>query len=337
MPFAFQMTGPGAENIKCVETPDREPGIGEIKIKISASSMNFHDLVTISGLIPSVQYPCVPMSDGCGEIVAIGQEVTNFSVGDRVLPQFYPHWLKGNPSPEKKRDILGETMDGCLQEYLILPASSAVKAPNHLTDTEAATLVCAGLTAWYPLMETNNLSDQHTVLLQGTGGVSLAALKIAKAVGAKVVITSSSDEKLERCKAMGADWLINYRTSENWEEEVLAQTGGVDITLDTGGPNTLGRSIRCTKDSGHIAVIGILSGFEAAEVSILDVMQKNLRIEGVTVGCRESFDRLCRFTEKHEITPVISHTLEAQEIAAAIDLMAAGNHFGKIAINVGSG
>ena len=334
MAFAYQMTAPGVENVARVEAEEVEPAAGELKVRITASSLNFHDLVTVTGLIPGLSYPRVPMSDGCGEVVAVGDGVSAFSAGDRVLPLFYPLWRSGRPTPDKKKLILGESIDGCLQEYLCISADSVVSAPAHMTDQQAATLVCAGLTAWYPLMEENRLQAHHTVLLQGTGGVSLAALQIAKAVGAKVAITSSSDEKLKRCEAMGADYLVNYLKSESWEEEVLTQTGGVDIALDTGGQNTLGRTVRCTRDDGFIAVIGVLGGFDAAPVSVIEVMQKNLAIKGITVGCRDSFDRLCRFTERHSIQPEISHVVPASQLDKAIETMGSGGHFGKIAVSV---
>jgi NADPH:quinone reductase-like Zn-dependent oxidoreductase len=334
MAFRYEMTAAGADQVQRVEVEDRAVSDRQVKVRINASSMNFHDYITLSGLIPRVSYPTVPLSDGCGEIVSCGKSVSTFAVGDRVMPLFHPHWKQGRPNPYVKRDILGESMDGCLQEFLYIDADSVVKAPENLSDAEAATLGCAGLTAWYSLMEENTLQAKHTVLLQGTGGVSLAALQIAKAVGAKVVITSSSDHKLEKAKVMGADYLINYKTYPNWEEKVNELTGGVNIALDTGGENTLGRAVKCTKDDGFIAVIGILSGFGSASVSIMDVMQKNITIKGITVGCKESYDRLCRFVETHDIRPVISHSYKASELAEAVNVMSAGSHFGKISIVV---
>jgi NADPH:quinone reductase-like Zn-dependent oxidoreductase len=334
MAFRYEMTAAGADQVQRVEVDDRAVSDTQVKVRIHASSMNFHDFVTLSGFIPTVRYPTVPMSDGCGEIVACGKAVSTLSVGDRVLPLFHPHWKQGRPNPDVKRDILGETVDGCLQEFLHIDADLVVKAPKNLSNAEAATLGCAGLTAWYSLMEEYTLLPEHTVLLQGTGGVSLAALQIAKAVGATVVITSSSDKKLKKAKAMGADYLVNYITHPNWEEKVNELTGGVNAALDTGGQNTLGRTVKCTKTDGFIAVIGVLSGFDSAPVSIIHVMQKNITLKGITVGCKESFDRFCRFVEAHDIRPVISHSYKASELAEAVKVMSGGSHFGKISIEV---
>lgn len=334
MAFAYQMMGAGTDQVQRNEVEARAPGAGEVQIRMRASSLNYHDLVTLSGFMPHVQYPMVPMSDGCGEITALGEGVMNHAIGDRVIPNFFPDWLDGRPSPQKKARLLGETIDGCLQEFLTLPARSVVNAPVHLNDLEAATLPCAGLTAWYAMMDEGNLQPGQTVLLQGTGGVALLGVQIAKAAGANVVITSSSDEKLQRAKELGADVLINYTEHPDWERQVLAQAGAVDITLDLGGQQTLGKSVSCTRDDGTVAVIGVLSGFDAAQVSVIEVMQKNLTLKGITVGCVASHARLCAFIEQHQIKPVISDTLDASELARAVELMAAGGHFGKIAIYI---
>lgn len=334
MPFRYEMQAAGADNVRRVDVADAAPQAGQLKIRMRASSINFHDFATVAGLIPGVKYPTVPLSDGCGEIVAIGAGVSGFAVGERVLPAFYPHWLSGKPSRYAKRDILGETMDGCLQEFLLIDANAVVRAPPHLSDLEAATLPCAGLTAWYALMEDNQLGSEHTVLVQGTGGLSLAALQIAKAVGAKVAITSSSDEKLQRAKTLGADYLINYKTHTDWENKVLELSGGVDIVVDAGGQQTLGRAVRCTNNNGFIAVIGVLSGFDKAPMSVVEIMYKNLTIKGVTVGSVESLRRYCEFVERQQIKPVISHVLPAQALASGMDVLAQGGHFGKIAIQI---
>jgi NADPH:quinone reductase-like Zn-dependent oxidoreductase len=334
MAFRYEMQAPGADNVRRVNSDEAAPAPGQVKIRIRASSLNFHDMATLVGLIPGIQYPTVPMSDGCGEIVAVGDGVSNFAKGERVLPAFYPQWRSGLPTRHNKRDILGETTDGCLQEFLLIDANSIAKAPSHLSDIEAATLPCAGLTAWSALMEENTLSAEHTVLVQGSGGLSLAALQIAKAVGAKVVVTSSSDEKLQRAKALGADFLVNYKTHAEWENEVLKLTGGVDFTIDGGGQETLGRAVRCSNYNGFIAVIGVLSGFDKAPMSVIDIMQKNLTVKGITVGSVESLQRYCRFITQHRIKPVISHELAASEIARGVELLAQGAHFGKIGIRV---
>ncbi|MEZ5569963.1 MAG: NAD(P)-dependent alcohol dehydrogenase [Halioglobus sp.] len=334
MAFRYQMTAPGAAQVKRVEADAVPPGPGEVQLRLRASSLNYHDYVTLSGLIPWVEYPRVPLSDGCGEVVAVGAGVSQFAPGDRVVTLFYPLWHSGRPTPQSKQLILGETTDGCLQEYLTIDARSVALAPAGLSDTQAATLTCAGHTAWYALMEEHRLQPGQTVLVQGSGGVSLFALQIARAVGARVIATSSSDEKLARMRAMGADHGVNYRTHPDWEAEVLKQAGGVDVAIDVGGEATLGKAIACANTDAFIAVIGVLGGFGAAAVSIFDVMQKNLCLRGVTVGCGESLARFCRFMEQHAIVPEVSHTLEAGQLREAVGLMERGEHFGKIGITV---
>jgi len=334
MVFRYEMTGPGIDKVVRAEAEPVPPGPGEVQVRVRASSLNFHDYVTLIGLVPHLAYPRVPLSDGCGEIAAVGAGVDGYGVGDRVVTLFYPLWRAGRPTGKSKALILGETTDGCLQEYLTLDAHSVVRAPASLDDAQAATLVCAGHTAWYALMEEGRLKAGQTVLVQGTGGVSLFALQLAKAAGAQVIATSSSDAKLERLGALGADHLINYRAHPAWEREVTRLTGGVDVVIDVGGESTLGKSVACTNSDGFIAVIGVLSGFGLAQVSIIDIMQRNLTLKGVTVGCGESLERLCRFVEAHAIEPVISHRLPAAELAQGVALMEGGQHFGKIAINV---
>lgn len=334
MAFRYEITGPGVASIARREVESAAPGPGEVRIRVRASSLNFHDYVTLTGLIPWIEYPRVPLSDGCGEIVAVGEGVTGYAVGERVITLFYPLWHAGRPSAAGKRLILGETADGCLQEYLNLDARSVARVPRHLSDAEAATLVCAGHTAWYALMEECRLRAGQTVLVQGTGGVSLFALQLAKAAGASVVATSSSDAKLERLRALGADHTINYREHPDWHERVRALTGGVDAVIDVGGQGTLGKSAACANTDGFVAVIGVLGGFGAAEVSIFDVMQKNLNLRGITVGCGESLARMCAWVAAHDIRPVISHSVAAGELARGVELMERGEHFGKIAVQV---
>jgi NADPH:quinone reductase-like Zn-dependent oxidoreductase len=334
MAFRYEMTAPGIEHLRRVDGVVSPPQPGQIQVRIRASSLNFHDFVTLSGLIPGIDYPRVPLSDGCGEIAAVGEGVTDYSVGDRVVTLFYPLWQEGRPSADSKGQILGESVDGCLQEFLNIDACSVAPAPANLSDEEAATLVCAGHTAWYALMEEGNLQAGETVLVQGTGGVSVFGLQFAKAVGANVVATSSSDQKLIKMKDLGADYLVNYNSYPQWQEQVQALTSGVDVAIDVGGETTLGKTLACTNTDSFVAVIGVLSGFGAAQVSIIDVMQRNITIKGITVGCGESLDRMCRFVEAHDIKPVISHTMRADELAQGLELMQVGGHFGKIAVQM---
>jgi len=334
MAFRYEMTGPGIDKVVRTEREPVPPGPGEVQVRLRASSLNFHDYVTLIGLVPDLAYPRVPLSDGCGDVTAIGEGVDGCGIGDRVVTLFYPLWHSGRPTASRKRRILGETTDGCLQEFLTIDARSVVSAPANLDDAQAATLVCAGHTAWYALMEEHHLQAGQTVLVQGTGGVSLFALQLAKASGAQVIATSSSDAKLEKLEALGADHLLNYNKHPEWEREVMRLTGGVDVVIDVGGESTLGRSVACTNTDGFIAVIGVLGGFGLAPVSIIDVMQRNLTLKGVTVGCGESLERFCRFVETNAIEPVLSHRLPAAELAQGVALMEGGHHFGKIAIAV---
>lgn len=332
MAFRYEMTAPGAENLRRVDAETFAPGLGEVQLRMRASCLNYHDFVTMIGLLPHVVYPHVPLSDGSGLVEHVGEGVEGISVGDRVLPLFYPHWHRGRPTAASKRQILGETTDGCLQQFLDVGYRSLVAAPANLSDAEAATLPCAALTAWYALFEEAKLQAGQTVLVQGTGGVSLFALQFAKAIGARVVATSASAAKLEKLKALGADDTINYRDHPDWDKQVMEMTGGVEVIVDVGGQSTLAQSIHCAATDATIAVIGVLGGFDRAPVSVIEVMQKNLAIKGITVGCAESFHRMCRFIEKHDIKPIISHTFHASELAAALEVMQAGDHFGKISI-----
>lgn len=334
MAFAYCMTAPGAENVERRDIEVNPPAPGEVQVAMEASTLNYHDLVTLMGFIPDIEYPRVPLSDSCGVIKAIGDGVSGFQVGDRVITLFHPLWQSGRPSRGKKKLILGENTDGCLQEMLNIKADAVVRAPTHLNAVQAASMVCAGHTAWYALMEEHALASDQTVLVQGTGGVSLFALQIAKAAGATVIATSSSDEKLEQLRALGADHTVNYSKHVDWEQEVLRMTGGVDVTLDVGGEATLGRTIACTNTDGFIAIIGILSGFGNAEMSVIEMMQKNLTIKGITVGCGESLARFGEFVTAHNITPVVSHELHAADLGKGLELMQGGKHFGKIGINV---
>lgn len=334
MAFRYCMTAAGVANVERREAEVAAPGPGQVQVRLGGSSLNFHDYVTLTGLIPWLEYPRVPLSDGAGEVVAVGDGVTDYAVGDAVVALFYPLWHSGRPSAASKALILGETTDGCAQELINLDTASVAPAPAHLDALQAATLTCAGHTAWYALVEECGLQAGQTVLVQGTGGVSLFALQFARALGASVVATSSSDEKLERLKALGADHVINYASNPDWEQAVLELTGGVDAVIDVGGEATLGKSVTCAATDGFIAVIGVLSGFGAAPVSIFDVMQKNLQVRGITVGCGKSLARMCAFVEQHGIEPVISHRLPVAELARATALMEQGGHFGKIAFSV---
>ena len=255
----IQLSKPGGlENLKITETESPKPGSKDVLLKVNASSLNYHDLMVALGLIPT-EDKRVPLSDSAGEIVEIGEEVTKWKSGDEVMSMCFPNWVNGPPKYELL-SFIGDNQDGYATEYISIPETAITKIPNNLTLKEAATLPCAGLTAWRALVDEGNLRSGETVLVQGTGGVSVFALQLAKTFGATVIATSSSDDKLEKLKQLGADHLINYKTHPEWGKEVLKLTDnvGVDHVVEVGGAGTFSESVRCTKLAGHIALIGVL-------------------------------------------------------------------------------
>jgi NADPH:quinone reductase-like Zn-dependent oxidoreductase len=282
---------------------------------------------------PRQPLPLVPCSDGVGVVEAVGEGVTRAKVGDRVCPTFCQSWLDGPPTREKLRSTLGGPLDGTLQELMVLDQEGLVHPPAHLTDVECATLPCAAVTAWSALFAEGELVAGQTVLVLGTGGVSIFALQLAKARGARVIVTSSSDEKLERAKALGADETINYRADAAWGKTVrkLTDGRGVDHVVEVGGGETLEQSLLATAVGGRIAVIGVLSGV-AAKVAITTVLMGCLRLQGVLVGHRASFEALGSFVAAHELRPVIGAEIPCEHAREALELMARGGHFGKICL-----
>jgi len=257
------------------------------------------------------------------------------AAGDRVCPNFYPAWRSGPPTLSGKQPIPGEGIDGYCAEHVVVDAECLVHAPRHLSALEAGTLPCAAVTAWTALRD-GGVGPDTTVVVQGTGGVSLFALQLAKAHGANVLLTSSSDEKLERGRTLGADDGINYKTHPDWSTEVLKRTDGrgADIVVDVGGEGSLGQAVLASRMAGHVAIVGVLGGFGNAEVPVTVAMTRNIKMQGVTVGSRNDFDAMCRFMETHEIRPVVSDTFPMTELARAIDHLEKGRHFGKIAIEI---
>jgi NADPH:quinone reductase-like Zn-dependent oxidoreductase len=330
---AVVMNGPGAP-LEMLERPVGEPGSGQVLVKVKASSLNFHDNVNLMGLLPG-PWPRVPMSDGAGEIVAVGSDVDELSVGDRVMGAFHPGWLDGPPTPEAKRELPGDSEDGWLQQYRIANATGLVRTPDHLTDIEAATIPCAGVTAWSALKEAG-IGEGDVVVTQGTGGVSLFTVQLARALGATVILTSSSDEKLKVGSDLGATHLINYRTTPQWESEVKRLTAGrgAELIVDLGGPATLAQSVHSARVGGTVAVIGVLSGFDVAPISVAEVMLNNLRVIGITVGSVRAHRAVCALISEVGIKPHISHVFDWEEVEQALRVMRAGEHVGKIAITI---
>jgi NADPH:quinone reductase-like Zn-dependent oxidoreductase len=330
---AIIMTGPG-EPVQTVERPVGQPGPGEVLVKVNASSLNFHDNANLMGLLPG-PWPRVPMSDGAGEVVSVGPGVVGLQVGDRVMGAFYPGWFDGPPTPEVKRELPGDSSDGWLQQYRVADSTGLVRTPAHLSDVEAATIPCAGVTAWSALVEAN-IGDGDVVVTQGTGGVSLFAVQLARTLGATVISTSSSDDKLKVVSDLGATHLINYRSTPDWETEVrrLTAGSGANLIVDVAGPATLARSLHSAAVGGTIAVIGVLSGFDLAPIAVAEVMVNNLRVIGLSVGSVRAHREVCEVVSKAAIKPHISHVIDWQQLDEALRVMRAGEHVGKIALTI---
>jgi NADPH:quinone reductase-like Zn-dependent oxidoreductase len=323
----------GLENLKVIEKPDPEPGPGQIVVDIKAATLNYRDLATVTA--PSGRTPFVPCSDGGGVVSAIGDGVTRVKVGDHVAPLFFQGWLAGEPTPEGLGSALGGTLDGVLQEKVLLSEQGVTAAPAGYSDEEAASLPCAALTAWRGLVVQGQVKSGDVVVVQGTGGVSIFALQFAKAAGATVIITSSSDEKLERAKALGADHLINYRATPDWAKAVRKITGnrGADHVVEVGGAGTFEQSLRAIRLGGKIAVIGILGGF-VKDLNVAAIFGSNAFIHGVTVGNRAHFEAMTRAIEANGIKPVIDKRFDLERSRDAFESMKAGAHFGKIVVTL---
>lgn len=326
--------GFGLDNLVLRERDRVAPASGDVIVRIRAASVNYRDLRMVRGEYnPKQPLPLVPLSDAVGEIVAKGDQVTGLSVGDRVCPLFAQGWHAGEPTKEKISTTLGGPLDGVLREEMTLRAKNVVKVPVHLSDAEAATLPCAYLTAWSALVEQGAVSAGQTVLVQGTGGVSIAALQLAKAMGARVIATSSSDEKLERARDLGADDTVNYKHTPAWGKKAVELTGGrgVDIVVEVGGAGTLGESLRAVRPGGVVAVIGVLAG-AATEVNVMPILMRNVRLQGVFVGHKEAFVRMNRAIEQTALRPVVDRAFAWTDARAALEHLEAARHFGKIAL-----
>jgi len=332
---AYQITKFGLDELFIGEIETPVPAADQVLVRLYAASLNYRDLMMIEGSYnPKLRLPLVPFSDGAGEVIEVGSEVTRWKVGDRVCPIFMQGWIDGELDFRKSRTTLGGDTDGCLREYGTFHEDGLVRIPEHLSFEEAACLPCAGVTAWNALMDSGGLKKGDTVLCQGTGGVSVFALEFAKAAGAKVLITSSSNEKLERAKQLGADHLINYREREDWDTVVLEMTDkrGVDHVIEIGGPGTLQRSMRAVKIAGHIAVIGVVAG--KGEFTNVPIFMKALRMIGVFVGSRSMFEEMNETIQSHGVRPVIDRTFEFDQVREALELMKSGKHFGKLVVKI---
>ncbi|HEX8398548.1 MAG TPA: NAD(P)-dependent alcohol dehydrogenase [Pyrinomonadaceae bacterium] len=335
---AFEIQQFGIENLTLVERDEPRPQANQVVVKFHAASLNYRDLMMVKGAYnPRAKLPAVPFSDGAGEIVAIGKNVQKWKIGDRVCPIFTQGWIEGEPSAAKNRTTLGGgDLDGVLREFGAFDEQSLVKIPEHLSYEEAATLPCTGVTAWNALVMSGKLKAGETVLTLGTGGVSIFAVQFAKTFGAKIIATSSSDEKLEKLKSLGASETINYKLTPDWDKEVLRLTekNGVDHVVEVGGAGTLAKSINSVKIGGHVAVIGALSG--AGEVNPIPILMRSIKLQGIFVGSRAMFEAMNRAIETNRIKPVIDRTFAFEETPDALRYMESGAHFGKIVIKVSS-
>ncbi|HEX8185567.1 MAG TPA: NAD(P)-dependent alcohol dehydrogenase [Blastocatellia bacterium] len=322
------------ENLALVERDEPEPARNEVVVKFHAASLNYRDLMFIKGTYnPKAKLPAVPFSDGAGEVVKIGDNVTGWKVGDRVCPIFTQGWIEGEPSIQKNRLTLGAgALDGVLREYAAFDEKGLVKIPEHLSFEEAATLPCAGVTAWNALVVSGKIRAGETVLALGTGGVSIFALQLAKLHGARVIITSSSDQKLERARELGADEMINYKNAPDWDREVLGLTNriGVDHVIEVGGVGTLSKSLNAVRVGGHVPLIGVLS--QGGDFNPISVLMKGVRLQGIFVGSRQMFEDMNRAIEANRMKPVIDKTFAFEEAREALKYMESGSHFGKIVV-----
>lgn len=320
----------GLDRIAIEERPKPNPGPGELLVRVRASSLNFHDFAVVAGMIP-VPDGRIPMSDGAGVVEAVGAGVRGWKEGDEVVSTFFPNWPGGAPTVERLSGVPGDHADGFAAEYVAMPASAFTRLPKGWSLKEGATLACAALTAWRALMVEARIKTGDVVLTQGTGGVSIFALQMAKAAGATVVATSSSSEKLERLKALGADHLINYKEDPDWGNTAFRLTGGVDEVVEIGGAGTLGQSIAAIKLGGHISLIGVLAGI-SGEVPTAAAFGKNATIKGITVGSVDDQHAMIRGIEAAPYRPVIDSSFPLDGIAAAFAHQISQKHFGKICL-----
>ena len=323
-----------------VDVPEPgQPAPGQVLVRVRAASLNYRDLMMVNGLYnPKQPLPLVPLSDGAGEVVAVGDGVTRWKVGDRVMGAFTQDWHGGAFRAEYwQTSTLGGPLPGMLREYVTLAESGLVRTPEHLSDEEAATLPCAAVTAWHALFVSGDLRAGQTVLTQGTGGVSLFALQFAKLAGARVIATSSSDAKLARAKELGADETINYKTTPEWGVAARALTenqAGVDHVVEVGGTGTLPQSFAAAKAGGHIALIGVLTARDAPPIDPVPILRKALTVRGILVGSREMFEEMSLAIGQAKLKPVIDRVFPFTQARAALEHLAGGSHFGKIVIRV---
>ena len=325
----------GPSGLRQVERPSPQPGPGQVKLRLHAWSTNYRDLAITLGRYPggALQRDTIALSDGAGAVIAVGAGVTRWRPGDRVAANFFQDWAAGPIRPQAFASALGGAIDGMLAEEVVLGEANLVRIPEHLSYEQAATLPCAAVTAWNALFEVGRLRPGQSVLVMGSGGVSVFALQLARAAGARVVATTSSDEKGERLRALGADLVINYRTQPDWDQAVLEQTGGVDLVVEVGGAGTLPRSLNALGMGGAVALIGILAGV-GAQIDPSPLLMKSARLQGVFVGSTAMFESLAAALAANRIEPVIDRRFTFNQAPEAYAWQASGKHFGKVVIAV---
>jgi NADPH:quinone reductase-like Zn-dependent oxidoreductase len=332
----FELQAFGLDHLRRTEHLVPEPGADEVLLRVRAVSLNFRDLLVLQGKYnPRMSLPRVPLSDGAGEIVSVGVEVTAWKPGDRVVVPFMPGWLDGELTAEKSATALGGAVDGQLREFAVVRSEALLPIPPHLSFEQAATLPCAAVTAWNGLFVSGNLQPGQTLLLQGTGGVSIFGLQFGKMAGATIILLSGSEAKLERAREMGAHHTINYRNEPDWAKRVMQVTDGrgVDLTLEVGGAGTLIQTLRATTYAGHVSLIGVLTG-SAGEVQIGQILHKALHVRGIYVGSRAMFQAMNEAITQHQLEPVVDRVFDFDESPDAFRHLEAAQHLGKIVIRL---
>lgn len=332
---AWEIREFGIRNLRLVDREVPMPGTGEVLVRFHAASVNYRDLMVVTGTYnPRMKLPAIPFSDGAGEVSSVGSGVTKWKVGDRVMPIFAQRWIDGEPTEEKRRTSLGSGpfWDGVLREFGSFDAEAIVRIPDHLSFIEAATLPCAGVTAWHAVIAAGSTKPGDTVLTLGTGGVSIFAIQFARMAGADVVSTSGSAAKIGRLGDLGVAKTVNYRDTDDWDNAVLDMTEGrgADLTVEVGGAGTLQRSVNATRFGGRVAMIGALTG--AVEFNPTTVFMKSIRLQGVFTGPRTMFEDMNRAISVNQLKPVVDQVFDFDQIPEALEYMRAGAHFGKIAV-----
>ena len=332
----FELPQFGLQNLQICEREIPTPGPGKVVVQVGAVSLNYRDLLMVQGAYnPRQPLPLVPVSDGAGRIAAVGDGVDSALIGQRVAGMFCQTWADGPPTRDKLRGTLGGPIDGMLAEYVVLPVTGVSLVPKNLSDIEAATLPCAALTAWSALVSEGGLLPGETVLLQGTGGVSIFALQFAKALGARIIITSSQDAKLAKAAVLGAHHCINYVSTTDWGKRArqLSAGEGVDLVVEVGGADTLPQSLKALRVGGRVCQIGILSGRKVS-LDLAPILMSNIRVQGILVGSRARFEAMCRAIELHKIKPVVDEVFAFEDAVDAFHHLATGKHFGKVCVKV---